>query len=123
MDYTPIASKSFGTDQETGLEKRILAHSFHCDAKANRITVICDVVLMSPTGKIVSIVMPVTYRRENIAETPTINASLKFDQLRNSQIGQGIIQLIQGDINAITSFNTIADDLKQTVTNKPPIEQ
>lgn len=39
--------------------------------------------------------------------------NMKFDQLRNSQVGQMIIGMIELDINLIQSIETIIDDVMQ----------
>lgn len=108
IEYTPIAIKDFGIDPEYNLSKKIYIHSLNIDAKREVIMVNYDVVLISSTNKIVSILKPGSYVRLN-----STNNNNKFDQLRQSEIGIGITELIEGDMNMINSFDTIDFDLKQ----------
>ena len=112
--YTPLASKSFGTDTDTGLEKQLVAHTILISAVDERIDVLYDVVLMSPTGLMVSVVESSRYIRDNSGNNP------KYDQLHDSDLGKGIMAIIQNDLNGITSYATINDDLLQT--NSTPIQ-
>lgn len=106
--YTPIASKSFGIDDFTGLEKALFVFKQTNDAKNETIIMDYDIVLLSPNGKIVSILYSDNYTRYNM---PNKN---KFDELRQSQIGQAIEALIQNDLNGIQTFVSIKQDLLQT---------
>lgn len=101
---TPIAEKDFGIDSDTGLQKKLQVWAFYCDAETELITVVFKVVLISPTGKTVSVVRSGSYSRSGV----------KFNELRTSQIGQGIEYKISGDIDMITSYDKIDEDLKQT---------
>lgn len=118
MNYTPIAEKSLGTNQEHGLEMRLVVFSIIINAKIPLIEVFYDIVLMSPKGKIVSVLTEGRYHRSNQEETETEEENMKFNALRESSLGKGIQQLIQSDINQIQSFETIADDLKQAINLK-----
>lgn len=119
MEYTPIAQKSFGIDTVTGLEKRLYVWQQVNDVKSQKIVVVFDIVLISPTGKVVSTLSTGTFERINIPETNTHLASPKFDDLRKSPIGQGISGLIAKDLEDIKSFETLHEDLAQKVELKP----
>lgn len=118
LDFTPIASKSFGIDAATGLEKKVIVWQQCNDVKSQKIICVYDIVLVAPTGKVVSVLLTSSYERNNISETETHEASNKFDELRGSQIGQGIAQLIQADLNAVNSFETLDEDLQQKLVEK-----
>ena len=101
---TPIAIKSFGLDQVTGLEKQLQVISVFCDARNEIVTVFFDIVLLAPTGVVASVLASRDYTRTGI----------KFKTLRESQIGVGITGLITADLDMINSFNTLESDLAQT---------
>ena len=106
--YTPLASKSFGTDTDTGLEKQLVAHTIIISAVDERVDVLYDVLLMSPTGLMVSVVESSRYSRDNSGNNP------KYDQLHDSDLGKGVMSIIQNDLNGITSYNSRNNDLLQT---------
>jgi len=100
---TPIASKSFGIDVESGLEKQLLVWGQFSDAKNEKITIYFDIVLVSPTGTVFSIIKSGNYTR----------SGTKFQTLRASQLGQGITALITTDLDMIQDFETLDQDLMQ----------
>lgn len=103
MEYTPIAKKTFGTDEQYGLTKELHVWGQFNDAKNERIVVYYDIVLLSPTGLISKIVSSGQYTR----------SGQKFQALRDSQLGQGITALIETDMDMIQSYESIFEDLKQ----------
>lgn len=101
---TPIATKSLGVDSITGLDKQVQVWQLTIDAKAEKIVVVYDVVLLY-NGKVVSVLSTDMYTRENRpAHTDmagnTIDADNRFSQYRSSQLGQAIEAMIQQTINA-----------------------
>lgn len=102
--YTPIAIKSFGLDQESGLEKQLQVRGQFSDAKNECIIIYYDIVLLSPTNMVFSTIKTGFYTRTGI----------KFNQLRESPVGQQITSLIGNDLDMILSYDTIDNDLKQT---------
>ena len=100
---TPIAIKSFGIDTESGLEKQLQVWSVFCDAENEQITIIYKIILLSPTGTVFSVINRGGYLRNGT----------KFQTLGLSEIGVGITALIEGDLENITSYDTIANDLRQ----------
>lgn len=100
---TPIAEKDFGIDAETGLQKKLQVWSIFCDADKEIIVIQFKIILLSPTGITVSILRNGSYTR----------TGSKFNQLRESQLGQGIEGLISSDLEMIDSFKTLDSDLKQ----------
>lgn len=94
-----IASRALGTDEKSELNKRLDVAHIHIDAKGERIVVTYDIVLVSPTGLAVSVLETKTYTRHNRQATADKPANLKFNALRDSLIGQGIIELVSSDIS------------------------
>lgn len=88
----PIAERNIGIDPEIGLEKVLKIWQFTVDAKAEKIVVVYDIDTLSPTGVVVNTQANNTYERYN-SETHA-----KFDELRDSPIGQGITGLMLGDL-------------------------
>lgn len=101
-----VVVKKFGLDQATGLEKEVSFSSLRIDVLNEVIEVYLDVNLVYPSGKKQRI-NTIVYRRFNA------DGNMKFNALKESAIGQGIISIVQNDFNAITSFETIEQDLAQ----------
>lgn len=106
--YTPLASKSFGIDSETGLEKKIITKLVIIDAENERLEILFDCVLVSPLGPIVSVLESSRYIRDNSGSNP------KYDQQHDSALGAGIMAMLQVDLDNIQSYSTRNDDLLQT---------
>lgn len=100
----PIAVKSFGIDAESGLEKEIQVVSLNIDTMTELINISYNVILKSPTGNVFSVVKSNYYNRSGV----------KFEGLRESQIGILITGLIEGDLAMINGPETIEQDLRQT---------
>lgn len=106
MDYTPIATKNFGSSSEFP-ELNVVLHAWQQtdDVKAKTITVVYDIDLVSPsTGGIVKTLRTESYTR----------FGAKFDALRGSEIGTEISAMIQADVNKVQSPETAREDLLQT---------
>lgn len=100
---TPITTKDLGLDKETGLNKELQVWQLLIDTKSEKITVVYDIVLLSPTGLVVSVLETKTYYRYNYkggidGGGNKINDNLMFDYYRNSDLGKGIISLIEKTI-------------------------
>lgn len=96
---TPIAQKSIGVNQTTGLEQIVKIHQINIDAKAEKIVVVYDVDTISPTGVVVATESNKTFERFNG------EVNKKFDALRNSPIGQGITALLTSDLDSYPSMD------------------
>jgi hypothetical protein len=94
-----ITSKSLGIDQETGLEKKIIIHTLEINSQTEVITVKYQVALVSPTGKIMAVLENGQYTRFN---SPI---KQKYNALRDSAIGQGIIQMLGLDLDLYPNIN------------------
>lgn len=101
-----VVVKSFGIDTETGLEKKLTFSSLRIDILNEVIEIYLDVNLIYPSGKKQRI-NTIVYRRFNA------DGNMKFNELKDSAIGQGIIAVIQNDFNMIQSFGSIEQDLAQ----------
>lgn len=115
---TILAKKSFGIDDETGLEKEIHIWHISINGKEDTINIGYDIVLLSPKGKVVSVVSTNNYNRYNrpaiIEDGIEVKpANMKFDALKNSPVGQGILQMLSADIANIKSFDTLVQDITQ----------
>ena len=102
----PIATKSLGTDSASGLQKEVRAWQLTIDTKSEIVVVVYDIVLLSPKGKIVSILETNTYRRTNVPARDSIPADMRFNTLRNSSLGK-----------------SIEDMIKKTIDKYPKVEQ
>lgn len=105
--YTPLADFSFGIDQESGLEKKLVIIGFKINAKSETIEIFYEIVFVNPTGKLGQILSSGSYIRENA------NGNNKYDQLKGSQAGTIIIAMLAADMQMIQGIGTFVDDLKQ----------
>lgn len=97
-----IAFKKLENDIRTGLIRKVEIMSIDINAKDKVITVYYEVNLYS-SNEFVSTEKRGNYRRFGI----------KFDNLESSIIGQGIKGMLGLDLDLITNFDTIDEDLKQ----------
>lgn len=88
-----ITKKSNGVDVQTGLEKEIRVTSIYINSIEEKITVEIGEYLVSPTGEVMRTLSTKTFSRYNGAERQ------KYDELEQSPIGQGIITMLQPDLN------------------------
>lgn len=125
----PIAIKNIGIDEENGLEQQIVVNQFTVDTEAEKIIIVYKIQLLSPKGIVIKESDPMTYVRYNesdivympgdvitlavlnmkggeikaavIAKGGELKKSgnMKFDELRNMDIGQQISKMIQSDID------------------------
>ncbi len=102
-----IATKDLGVNPETGLENRIAITALTIDSRNELITVVYSIETISPTGIVVSSIDNNTFVRRNE------DGNEKFNQLRNSPVGQMIAGMLNADLSKITSIETIVEDLTQ----------
>lgn len=102
-----IATKDLGANPETGLENRIAITALTIDSRNELITVVYSIETISPTGIVVSSIDNNTFVRRNE------DGNEKFNQLRNSPVGQMIAGMLNADLSKITSIETIVEDLTQ----------
>lgn len=95
--FAQIATKSLGLDTLTGLPQRINVWQLTIDAKSNVIVVVYNIQTLSPNGSVV------VYTGDNKSYSRT---GARFDALKASSLGQGIIGIITNDISVI---NTVKD--------------
>lgn len=108
IQYTPIASKDFGIDAPSQLNKQLYISDIRISKKYATIEIWYDIVLLAPTGIIASIIESGSYIRDN-------NTSFKhFDSLSESQIGLLITGSVKLDMGGIVSFETYKSDLNQS---------
>ena len=102
MDYFIdgyFAKRSFGVDETTQMTKEIRAVSLIANTKNRELFIGWELCLVSPTGAVMEVLQSGKFRRFN-GTVP------KFDNLKNSSIGQGIRQMIE-----VLDFANIAEDL------------
>lgn len=104
----PIQSFDFGVDAYTGLQKKLYVTGIRIDAKTEVVYVDYDIVLLSPTGVQVSVIESYYFERLNLP------GNEKYNELKNSPVGQGIIQMIGTDMAMIQSYETCRENLKQS---------
>ena len=115
---TILGTKQLGEDLETGLQKELRIWQITIDGKSEVILVVYDIVLISPKGGVVKVINTNSFRRFNrpaiiedgVEVKPENN---KFDALKLSPLGQGILGMLQVDINNIQGFDTLEQDLEQ----------
>lgn len=94
-----FASRDFGIDEATGLTKQIRAVGLDIDAKTETIKVHWELCLVSPTNAVMQVIQNGAFTRFN-------GQVQKYDNLKNSQLGLGITQMIE-----VLDFATIPNDL------------
>lgn len=90
---TPIATKDLGINETTGLNERLVVWQITIDSQSEKIVVVYKIQTISPTGIVIAETENMTYERFNSDHND------KFNQLRNSQVGQMITGLIEQDLN------------------------
>jgi len=113
-----IATKDLPVNVSTGLSNRISITALTIDSRNELITVVYSIETISPTGVVVSSIDNNTFVRRNIEAvvedgveiTP---ANEKFNQLRNSPVGQMITGMLNADLALVQSLETINEDLTQ----------
>jgi hypothetical protein len=88
-----ITKKSTGIDAETGLEKEIRVTAINIDSVSQTITVSIGEYLVSPTGIVIKALSEKVFSRYNGATRQ------KYDELEQSPIGVGIINMLQPDLD------------------------
>jgi hypothetical protein len=97
-----IAQKTLGNDTRTGLVRKVEVVAIEIQSKIKTISVTYEVNLYSNDEFVV------TEKTSNY-----IRKDVKFDNLESSMVGQGIKAMIGLDLDLITNFETIDEDLKQ----------
>lgn len=97
-----IAIKTLGTDSRTGLTRKVEVVAIEIQSKIKTISVTFEVNLYSGNEFVVK-ERTGTYKRTDV----------KFDALEESTVGQGIKAMIGIDLDLITTFETIDENLKQ----------
>ena len=97
-----IAQKTLGNDTRTGLVRKVEVISIEIQSKIKTISVTYEVNLYSNDEFVV------TEKTSNYTRKDA-----KFDNLESSMVGQGIKAMIGLDLDLITNFETIDEDLKQ----------
>jgi hypothetical protein len=89
---TPIVTKNLGVNQETGLEEVLKVWSVYIDAETELILVGYKIYILGTTGVEVKESHKIEYSRYNHPN------NMSFDMWRNSPIGRGITQAIEGTL-------------------------
>jgi len=97
-----IAQKTLGNDTRTGLVRKVEVVAIEIQSKIKTISVTYEVNLYSNDEFVV------TEKTSNY-----IRKDVKFDNLEDSIVGQGIKAMIGLDLDLINNFETIDEDLKQ----------
>jgi hypothetical protein len=97
-----IAQKTLGNDTRTGLVRKVEVIAIEIQSKIKTISVTYEVNLYSNDEFVV------TEKTSNY-----IRKDVKFDNLESSMVGKGIKAMIGLDLDLITNFETIDEDLKQ----------
>jgi hypothetical protein len=97
-----IAQKTLGNDSRTGLVRKVEVIAIEIQSKIKTISVTFEVNLYSNDEFVV------TEKTSNY-----IRKDVKFDNLEDSIVGQGIKAMIGLDLDLIANFETIDEDLKQ----------
>jgi hypothetical protein len=95
------AQRNFGNDETTQLIKQIRCYRLDINAKTKIITIYWEECLISPTGAVMQVL-----REGNFTRFNSDTLGNKFDDLKNSEIGQGIIQMVEA-----LDLSRIAEDL------------
>lgn len=97
-----IATKSLGLDTLTGLPLRLSVWQLTIDAKSNIVVVVYNIETLSPSGSVV------VYTGENKTYTRTNkDGDMRFNALKASAPGQGILQIITNDISVVGSMREL----------------
>jgi hypothetical protein len=88
------AKKVLGVDDKTGLSIELRATDIFIEPKKQMITVSVEKCLVSPTGIVMEVVEKTYFTRTNK------EGNMKFDSLQNSNIGVGITQMLNMDLEA-----------------------
>lgn len=90
---TPITQKDLGINEVTQLQEILKVWEVNISSETETIEVKYEVVTLSPTNVEISTTGRLSYYRRNTEENKA------FDFFKNSPIGQGIIQAINGTLN------------------------
>lgn len=100
-----LVKKELGIDEITGLNQRVIITQFMIDAASEKISIQYKIETLSPTGVVVKSSNPLVYTRYNRVEVLDENgnvvkeANMKFNQLKDSTLGQTILGMLQTDID------------------------
>lgn len=93
-----IVNQEKGINDKYGLPQELRITSLQIDSKTKTVIVKWELVVVSPTGEIVSVLESGEYYRYDSDLNP------KYSQLENSPIGQGIKQMLSFDIPLYPNF-------------------
>lgn len=120
-----LATKSLGTHKQTGLPLQANITSLNISAKNETVTVSYDVVVLDKEGNVFQTLSRESYTRKNLpeevqrgalmtlgksTESKVLAASMKFDALKNSSVGQAIMAMLAADLEA---FDGTPESLEQ----------
>lgn len=108
---TLFGTINLGIDEATALKKELQVWQINIDGKTEIVTVVYDIVLLSPTNKTVQILETnqfTRFDRQAILEEGTNNVlkeeNLRWTYLKNSPLGQGILGMIGADLLKYPNF-------------------
>lgn len=99
-----------GIDDNTGLNKQLQVWQINIDGKSEVVTVVYDIVLLSPTNKVIQTLSTDNFKRfDRLAQLDEDNnvlmeASLKWTYLKESPLGKGILGMIALDLSKYPDF-------------------
>lgn len=102
-----ITVKSIGIDSATGLSQQLNVWQLTIDAKSKKIAVVYNIQVLAPNGAVVSTGDNLVYFRYNKPAHDTIPADNRFDLLKASPLGQGIIANIVNDLVPVSTINDL----------------
>jgi len=101
---TIFGTKDLGLDEDSGLQKQVQFWNIDINGKTEVVTVKYDIVLLAPKGQVVKILETNQYRRFNRPDilddegNVILPANMKWDQLKESATGKGILEMIDLDV-------------------------
>ena len=101
-----IATKDFGTDSISGLNKKLIVFGLNINDDMQRIEVLYKICLITPNGKQIE-------QSRSIYYFDNSTANKNYDALEASAIGLAIKADISNDMLKIKSINTLETDLQQ----------
>lgn len=93
-----IAKRTLELDEATGLEKEVRATNIIIDAENEKISIMLKECLVSPTGVVMKVLKETQYERYNTVDNK------RYDNLEESEVGQGIKQMVTADLQNYPSI-------------------
>lgn len=94
MSNNYITNKIIGVDENSGLNIELRVKELNINAEIKKITIKVQKFLVSPTGLEMKLIETLYYERYNVEPN-----NMKYDQLDESPIGQGIKQILNLDLD------------------------